>query len=191
VTSGSLTTGQVAYGIADPKVAVRIDLKHQPLPVGGAVAVAASFDRGAVIGLGSSAQVGAVSPSQSISAGKRRSEEAELTLTLTSAGTLNTVLTRWTLLSYPAPAGASMYVLPIVLAQNVTTLRNTDYAMDPRTEYQFLVGLHANREMCTVQVGAASFEGTLEDYVWIPNSQTQDRSWWNGTFVAKLRKING
>lgn len=191
VTSGNFTTGQIAYGIADPKVGVRIDLKHQPLPVGNTVAVSASFDRGLVVGLGSSTQTGAVAPPESISVGKRRSEETELTIALTSAGTSDTVLTRWTLLSYPAPAGASMFVLPIMLGQRIDTLRDTEYPMDPRTEYEFLVGLHANREMCTVQVGSESFEGTLEDYTWIPGPQTYDRSWWNGTFVAKLRKITG
>lgn len=196
---GTLTTGQIAYGISDPKVGIKVDLKHQPLAAVASVGVAVTLDRTLpAVTLGSSTALGSVSPAESISVGKRRAEEFELTFTLLAGysafggyASVDTVLTRWTLLSYPAPDGASMYVLPIILAERITTLRDTDYPQDPLAEYQFLTDLHVNREICTIQVGSGSFEGILEDYVWIPHSQTHDRSWWNGTFVAKIRKLNG
>lgn len=191
VSSGTLTTGVITFGIADPKVHAKIDLKHSPLPAGCSVAVAAAHDRGTGATLGSSATLGAVSPSASISVGKRRSEEVELTFTLFSATTSAPVLTRWTLMSYPAPPGASMYVLPLLLHRTLRTLRDTEVSINPYQEYSALVGLHENREIVSCQVGEHAFEGVLEDFVWLPEVADFDRSFWSGTMIIKVRKISG
>lgn len=191
VAAGTLTAGVITFGIADPKVHVKTDLKHVPLPAGTSIALAAAHDRGAVLGLGSSAAPGSVSPSAPISMGKRRSEEVELTFTLTGATTAAPTLTRWTLMSYPAPAGASMYTLPLLLHRRLRTLRDTEVTIDPFTEYSYLVALHEGRELITCQLGNDSFEAVLEDYVFLPEIEHPTRDWWDGTFIAKLRKLSG
>lgn len=192
VTSGFLSTGQITYGISDAKVPVLIDLKHAPLPVGTSVTVAMSSDRGGATVVGTSSTPDSVSPTESISTGSRRSEENELVLTLLSAaGLAGPVLTRWTLLAYPAPQGASTYTLPLILAPTVVTYADSEVSFDPWVEYGYLRELHTNRELTTVQIGQDSFEGTLEEYVWIPDRHSYDRQFWSGTFVAKFRRIRG
>lgn len=190
VASGSLVTGQINYGIADPKVPVAIDLKHAPLTAGTLVSVSASFDRATATVIGSSSALGSVSPTPALALSSQgRVEEFELTFGLTSAAGSGPVLNRWTLLAYPAPEGASIYSLPLVLAPRVTTLRETEYTMDPFAEYSFLTGLHDTREVITVQVGEATFSGTLEEFTWVPERHTFSNRWWAGTFIVKVRRV--
>lgn len=191
VPAGTFTSGVITFGIADAKVNVATSLKHDPLPAGTSIALAAAHDRGPVLGLGSSAAAGSVSPSAAISMVRRRSEEVELTFTLTSASTLAPRLTRWTLMSYPAPPGASVYTLPLLLHRRLRTLRDTEVTQDPFTEYQYLVALHETRALITVQLGDDAFDGVLEDVIWLPEIEHIDRGWWDGTMVCKIRKISG
>lgn len=190
VVSGELCTGQVTYGLSDAKVLVGVDLKHTPLPSGAAISVSLGVERGEHVDLGESTVQGSVSPFDQISARTQRAEEAELCFTLTADGTSPT-LTRWTLKSYPAPAGTSTHVLPLMLAEMVTTMRGTEEPMNPLSEYLFLRRIHDDRELVSVKVGATSFEGVLEDYTWVPNALTFDGGFWNGTFIAKVRRIRG
>jgi hypothetical protein len=195
VTSGYVTTGQITYGISDAKVPVAVDLKHTPLAAGNSVAVALSSDRGLPAAIGTSNVAGSVSPPVPITTGARRAEEIEMTLTLTSSGGVGPTLTRWTLLSYPAPVGASIYTLPLILAPRLDSFSNSDQPQDPYAEYLFLTGLHETREITTIQVGNSTFEGTLENYKWVPDHHAPnggfDRGWWSGTFVASIRRIRG
>lgn len=191
VSSGTFTSGQINYGISDAKVPVYVDLKHSVLTTGTSVAVAMASDRGTATSLGSSATVGTVSPSELISTGARRAEEMELTFTLTSSAGVGPTLTRWTLLSYPAPAGASTYTLPLLLFPRLNTVTDSAYHLDPFTEYQFLRDLHDSREIITVQVGEDTFEGTMEEFIWIPEELGPDQNFWAGTFVAVIRRIKG
>lgn len=192
VASGTLTTGQITFGIADAKVHVQTDIKHTPLVSGTSVALSASHDRATAATVGTSAAVGTVSPAPLISMTKHRSEEVELTFTLTGPGTATgPTMTRWTLMSYPAPAGASIFSLPLQLRRRLITLRDTEATLDPFYEYSLLVALHQSREVVTVQMGNDAFEGLLEEFVWLPYHATFDRGFWDGIFVAKIRRING
>lgn len=192
VSSGYVTSGQINYGISDPKVPVAVDLKHEPLPVGTSVTVELSSDRGAPSTLGSSTVTGSVSPTEALDAGARRAEEIELTVTLTAASGVGPVLTRWTLLAYPAPAGASSFMLPIWLAPMVLPLgTDAEYPMDVFAEYAFLRDLHDSREILIAQVGVDTFQGTLEEFTWLPERHLDDRSFWKGTFIATIRRIKG
>lgn len=191
VTSGVFTTGQINYGISDAKVPVFVDLKHQPLTAGQSVSVSMSTDRGTVTLLGSSTNTGSVSPTDPITAGARRAEEMELTFTLTASGGVGPTLTRWTLLAYPAPQGVSSYTLPLLLDPQITTFRDFTYTQDPFTEYDFLRDLHDSREIITVQLGQVRFEGTMEEFIWIPRAASDDLNFWSGTFVAIVRRITG
>jgi hypothetical protein len=186
VASGYLNTGQITFGIADAKVPVSVDLKHSPLGMGASVSVVAVLDRGTEMTLGQSALIGSVSPTDPISVGNRRSEEVELIFTLTG-----TSLTRWTLIAYPAPVGTSIYTLPLILAERVLAHRDVEYSMNPLAEYVFLRDLHDSRSVMVVQLGALTFQGTLEEFTWLPHHHNQELDFWRGTFVAKIRRING
>lgn len=190
VQSGYLTSGQINYGISDPKIPVLVDLKHAPLPEGASVSVSLSTDRAVPSTIGGSTVPGSVSPAESIATGARRAEEVELTFTLTASAT-TPVLTRWTLLAYPAPPGASVYTLPLMLATTIYTHRESEYAVDVPREYNFLRALHDSREIVSIQVGSVTFEGILEEFIWLPHHHTADLRFWSGTFIAKLRRIRG
>lgn len=190
VASGNLTSGQITYGISDQKVPLAVDLKHAPLPAGTSVSVSLASDRGLPVLIGASSATGSVGPAVAITTGSRRAEEVELTLTLASAAGVGPTLVRYTLLAYPAPSGASLYILPLFIAESVDTFRNTEYHYDTFLEYTFLRGLNSSREIVTCQVGEDTFQGTMEDFVWVPQSANQSLVFWNGTFVAHIRRIN-
>lgn len=191
VASGTFTTGIINYGIADAKVPIAVDLKHSLLTAGTSVSAAMALDRAAPAALGSSSAVGSVSPSEPMSTGARRAEEIELTFTLASSAGLGPTLTRWTLLSYPAPAGASIYTLPLMLSPRMATFKDTSYSMDPFLEYQFLRSLHDSREIITIQVGADTFEGTMEEFTWLPHALEAAYDFWSGSFIATIRRVKG
>jgi len=189
VASGTVTTGQITYGIGDPKVAVFFDLKHAPLPSGTSVSVSLAADRGTATAIGSSASSGSVSPGSPLDCGKQRGEEFEATVTLTASGSSEPTLTRWTLRSYPAPARSSYVWLPILLYDQVLTLVDSPWPMAVRSEYDFLTDIHRTQEIASIQVGTVTWQGVLEEYTWLPEKLAADHLWWQGTFLAKFRLI--
>lgn len=191
LTTGFITSGQISFGLSDSKVPVAVDLKHSPLAAGASIQVGLSVDRAASTTIGASDQPLSVSPAEAISTGQRRSEETELTFTLNAASGTGPILTRWTLLAYPAPPGSSVVILPLILANTVTAFRDIDLPQNPLNEYSFLTGLHTSREIITCQVGDVTFQGTLEEFTWVPDRHTFDLHWWSGTFIAKIRRIAG
>lgn len=186
VASGVLKTGKITHGISDPKVAVFIDLKHQPLT--GEIKAEYSLDGGDYILAGSSTIAGSVSP-QSLQLSGARAQEFDIQITLTAASNVSPVLTRWLLRSYPAPTRSTRYRVPVML-YDIVNLDGTDYYMNPADELAILVNLHKDQNVFTYQEGKRTYLVTMEDYTWLPEKESMTDG-FQGTFVAELREITG
>jgi hypothetical protein len=90
---GWLTTGQISYGIVDPKVAAFVDVRHEPL-ISATVSTTATatvradlaVDAGVYVNLGTSSKVGGSGSGYPMPANNVTGETFGIRLTLTSAG---------------------------------------------------------------------------------------------------------
>lgn len=188
VASGWVTSGDVWFGIGDPKTAVFLDLNHEPLPTGCTVAASLTVDGGAADPVGSSQTSGAVAVT--LDGGKRTGRTFETTVTLTSSAGVGPVAASWTLRTYPKPQRSSEWVLPLLL-YDALDVGGLVTPADPVAEHDFLVTLHGEQRIVTLQDGYRTYQVVLADYLWLPEKRSGDGRGWQGTFAAKLREITG
>jgi hypothetical protein len=187
VATGSLTVGTTAYGISDPKVAMFLDLKHEPLNGSISIAISADGKAGKTIGLSATAL--SVSPANSFPCRQLFGEEFQLTATLTPTANVSPVMTRWTLRSYPAPIRTGQWDIPILLFDTVTA-GGTDYAVDVTAELDFLIALHRSQKIAVLQIGNTTAQAVMYDYQWLPEAFNTVGN-VRGTFYAQFREIAG
>jgi hypothetical protein len=194
VASGTLVSGVIAYGISDQKVAMFLDLKHEPLH--GTIKVGIINDEydsdltlDQVHEIGISDVQGSVSPTSAFPCGQLRGENYQLVFQLNSTGGISPIVNRWTLRSYPAPVRTAQWDVPIMLFPTIM-IGDKDWAFDVQKEVNFLVGLHQNQTISTLQVAETSYQVIMYDYQWLPEAidiEGQPR----GIFYAQLREIVG
>lgn len=188
VASGTITTGWISYGISDPKVAVFIDLKHEPL--NGTISVSMSTDGLASVVLGTSAAQGSATPSAPFQANQARGSEFQLIFTLTPTANVSPKLTRWTLRAYPAPARSTQFIVPIVIAPEIKGLSDMVTTMDIRAEYLLLTALHETQQIVTYQQGNENYQVVMFDYQFLPEKLSPSGD-MEGTFLAYLNEVTG
>ena len=187
VSTGSITVGTTSYGISDPKVAMFLDLKHEPLH--GTISMAISADGKAAKTIGLSSTSLSVSPANAFPCRQLFGEEFQLTATLTPASNVSPVLTRWTLRSYPAPVRTGQWDIPLLLFDTVTA-GGTDYAVDVTAELDFLINLHKSQRIAVLQIGNTTAQAVMYDYQWLPEAFNTVGN-VRGTFYAQFREIAG
>ena len=195
VDAGYLVTGSISYGIADPKVAMFLDLKHEPL--NGKISAAIVSDQSDsdvewvpanVIGI--SEVQGSVSPYSAFPCGQLTNESVQIIFKLEPSSTgVSPVLNRWTLRSYPAPKRTAQWDVPLLLFPTITA-GDKDYSFDVQKELDYLVGLHQSQGIITFQVAEATYQVVMYDYQWLPEAIGVDGQ-PRGTFYAQLREIVG
>ena len=156
VAEGTFVSGVIAYGISDPKVAMFLDVKHEPLHGTIAAGIIAdqndddiAIDQTNVIGI--SQVQGSVSPTSAFPCGQLRGENFQIVFSLKPTNNVAPVLTRWTLRSYPAPTRTAQWDVPILLFPTINA-GDKDWAVDVNKELNFLTGLHSNQTIVTLQV---------------------------------------
>lgn len=195
VDAGYLVTGAISYGISDPKVAMFLDIKHEPL--NGKITcgiVADQSDSDIVIDnrnvIGISETAGSVSPANAFPAGQLQGENFQLIFKLEpSAGGVSPVLTRWTLRSYPAPVRTSQWNVPIQLASQINA-GDKDWPFDVQHEVDFLTNLFKTQQVFSFQFGNEVYQVVMYDFQWIPE-KLDIKGKPSGTFYAQLREIAG
>jgi len=194
VASGTFVSGVISYGLSDPKVAMYVDIKHEPLKGSIQVGIIAdTSDQYAAATnattIGTSSVVGSVSPTYAFPAGQLVGENFQIVLTLNSDGTNSPVLTRWILRSMPIPIRTAQWNVPIMLFSTIT-VGDKDWAMKVPDELTHLYNLWQSQEVFTFQMGFETYQVVLYDYQWLPeivniHGETE------GTFFAQLKEIAG
>lgn len=194
VQEGRFVSGVIAYGISDPKVAMFLDLKHEPLNGTVTAAIVAdqsdediTLDTATVIGV--SETQGSVSPANSFPCGQLRGENFQIVLSLKPTNNIAPTVSRWTLRSYPAPLRTAQWDVPILLDPTVTA-GDKDWSFDVDDEVEFLTSLHRDQAIVTFQVSGNSYQVVMYDYQWLPEAIGENGK-PRGTFYAQLREIVG
>lgn len=185
VATGTLESGRINYGMPDTKVAMYMNARHQPLS--GNVVLSISVDGGEFITLGQNAVAG--STITTLPVGQRSGGYFEIRLTLNSAGGVAPVLTRVTLRSYPGPARGEIFIVPLMLYE-IISVGDQDEYLDPVTELNAIRSMVADHRLVTYQEADVQRAVFVEDYEWIPHSETVDGRFWNGTCVVKLKSVS-
>lgn len=194
VADGYFNSGVISYGISDPKVAMYLDIKHEPLTgsiTAGIVADQSDIDvdENVAATIGISNVAGSVSPIHAFPCGQLTGENFQVVLTLTSSAGVSPVLSRYTLRSYPAPVRTSEWDVPILLYPTAM-VGDADWNFDVSAEVTFLIGLHQSQKVMTFQVADEVSQVVMYDYQWLPEA-IDIFGKPRGIFYAQLREIVG
>lgn len=187
VSSGTLTTGWVGYGISDPKIAVFVDITHESL--NGTISISLAADTSAAVVLGTSAAQGTVAPSAAMQCNQVSGIEFQITATLTPTANVSPILTRWTLRSFPTPHRSTQFMVPIML-DTMLTMGDTDFDMNIKSEYALLEALYKTQRIVNYQEGNNTYQVIMSDFRWLPKMLTLSGD-MSGIFLAYLNEITG
>lgn len=194
VDEGYFVSGVISYGISDPKIAMFVDLKHEPLNGSVTVGIVADqsdsdLDIDQVTTIGVSDKQGSVSPDYALPCGQLTGENFQIVLSLKPSGGVSPVVSRWTLRSYPNPIRTSQWDVAIQIYPTVT-LGDKDWAMDANAELDYLFNLWRTQQVVTLQVSDEAYQVVLYDYQWLPDAVDYHGK-VRGIFYAQLREIVG
>ena len=194
VPDGTFISGVIAYGISDPKVAMYVDIKHEPLQGSIEVGIVADQNDAYIVAsdaniIGTSNVQGSVSGPYPFPAGQLSGENFQIVIKLISDGTHSPILTRWILRSYPKPVRSAQWDVPLLIYPTVT-LGDKDWAQDSDAELQFLYDLHKNQNIVSLQVADNVYQVIMYDYQWLPDA-VDIYGKVRGVFYAQLREIVG
>lgn len=191
VSTGSLDSGLISFGIPDNKVALGFDLRHRPLE-GSVVIYADANEADSFAALGTSAIRNRTGESWSV--GEITGEKFELRTELNRSSTDTTAgptVTREVFKMNPTADTGYEIVLPVLLAPtenppgNPASPRNRDVD----GELQFLKSLRASRDVVVYQEGSRLYSVSLEDYVWLPGDAIQNGAAFQGTAILRLKVV--
>jgi hypothetical protein len=195
VASGTLNTGQMVFGLSDPKIFRYLLMRHQPLPVGASVNVSSALDSGTPSAPLVSNQAGStVPPGGQLSLGSINGYRMELQWTLNRGTVVTTgpAVTQWTVRAWPIPYRSDVFTIPIILEEHVIDMSGDAEAFwSVLTEFNNLKALERAGLPVTYQEGSQSFEVFL-DQVDLPAGlirYTEDRQRLQGTCVVIARKF--
>lgn len=187
VPSGVLSGGRITYGVADDKVAMYLDLRHQPLA--GTVSAQLLANDTTSLSIGSSTVAGSVSSQYALSARQTRAEYFEVTVTLSRATTtVGPIVTRTTLRAYPAPSRSFQYTVPLILQSKIDTRDGAVHHYDVGAERDFLEDLVKTSRLITYQEGTRSFQVVVDDFKWVPIKPGKPGALFDGTFVVMMKE---
>lgn len=165
VPAGSLVTGNITYGLTDPKVFYYASVRHQPLPDQASVAVQLTVDGGTPLPEILSLTKGSTGfASEQAALGAKTGTFGSLTITLRRGfdpATTPTLLL-WNLRAWPVPRRSEEIVLPLILADALLDLGETETRLDVLQEFYFLKTLEKVGAPVQVQIGSEGLEGFID-----------------------------
>ena len=193
VPSGTIQSGWVNFSTTEKKVAVSVDVRHEPLA--GTVSCAMTQETGAVADVGTSATQASLGPDTPMASDPISSESFELVFTLTRSGsdaTLGPIMRWWIFRALITPWRPEEIHIPIILRTGVEV---TDFGdghqvwFDPLAEWLYLKNLESTGAPVAYQEGTQSYLGYIEQVDSIQDKERQwtpDRSFLEGLVVVRF-----
>lgn len=184
---GWLDTGSYVWGLPDPKIVPKVDIRSNPLPVSDLVRVQVSSDLAALQTCSCSAPTGATflrfHPQQ------QASYRTDFRIQLRSEGSsYNPVVTRFNARAFASPARSQVLRVPLLLHHRIN-VNGTDLDQNVQFELLNLRGLVSSPQIVRYQEGLESFSVLVEDVVWVPRHEYVGPGQWDGTAVVTMRTI--
>jgi hypothetical protein len=187
VASGSLSTGSITFGLDDPKVALSMDVRHQPLH--GTVTASLAVEGGVPVVLGASAIQGSSEPLTTFQANQVSGVLMEMTVTLTADGTglSGPTLNRLRLRASPSPDRTMLYTVPLLFADTLSLTGGSDTNFNPQAEFDFLTALEVSGQLVTFQEQGVTHTVKIEDSNFVIYRKS-DSGFWSGTYTVQLKE---
>lgn len=193
IYTGSVDSGYITYGLADPKTAVKLATRHK---TGQGVYTAylatdekAAVQLGGTINATATSSGGVVLPAPSNARGEFFEIQLNLYRYLTNAESGPTI-TRWTL---RADAGASRRLkiaVPIRLARSVETRTGATETYNVAQERRQIEALMSSRQIVSFQEGSSSRSVIVEDFQWQPFTiGPVGNPDWQGTMLVLMKTV--
>ena len=194
VTSGTINSGLISYGIPDQKIPVFFDY-GATVPSGGQVQAFLAIDpkspndQGtlALPGITTSATTEVTVPSG------YRAEQFQVSVTLSSDSTQATtpILYRWTLKSWPAAVSETAITVVIQLF-SVNVVDGLEQFVDPYRSFYYLESLRQSQQIVTYQEGPLTANVIVEALDWLPHKRRDNyENGFEGDCVVTLKTIGG
>jgi hypothetical protein len=187
VASGSLLSGLVEFGLADAKVAMSLELRHEPLAGSVSAAVAADSESNPT-SIGSSSTAGTSSPTSPLMVGEKRGSHFELTLTLTrdAVTTTGPTVLHAVLRVNPAPLRGSTFIVPLMIAAGIKS-RAGEETRSPDDDVAAVATLHADAGIVAYQQGPVAYSVFVDDYEFTV-TRFNEAGQSEGVLVVKLKE---
>lgn len=189
VVSGTLDSGNVTYGIPDPKVTTVLDVRH--LPLAGAITGSLSTDGGESLAVGSLSTPLEVD-SAPLPTAEARGEYFRWRLTLARAvasTATGPTVTRATLKAHPAPRRPGRIITVALLLSERDEVAGAIRGRDPRADLDTLLSYERDGVVVDYQEGDQGRRVLIEEHQWNASKPVGGAKWWNGTLVLKLREV--
>lgn len=192
VASGTIQSGQLLYELPDNKIAIKYDISY--LNGAGTITAALSPDRGAFVRIGGAITTLSTSGGTSVQQTGQisgRSHEIQLTLARGTDTTQSPVVTRWTLMSNPAPTRRRQIVVALDLHEAVLLRNRQTRQVDSLFERNQIDAWMQSNQVLTFQDPETSYAVTVSDYEWHSYANVDaKRKTWDGTAIVTLNVID-
>lgn len=187
--SGWIEQGSMTFNSADLKMAMYLQVNHEPLPLNSEVRAEVKFDSSGWN------EVGVQDTAESFTLGnlplRTRFNLANVRITLTRSSTdptLGPALTRIEFRALNIPGRATEFRIPLILRSSIYFDERTDLR-DPADDYQFLIDLWQTREPFVYREAGLTFDLHLTDFLWLPEQTTDNGSAYEGLIVLTAKEI--
>ena len=195
VTSGSVDSGLITYGIPDFKNAVSIDVNVEN--INGSTSSNVSFDLS--VDDSSSLNIGSysgLSPKATLQFPQQEfGEQYRLTTFMSAAvgasGYVSPTLNRWTMKALPGiPSG--IMIMAVLLFYEPYEMDGQIVYQDPYVEYQYLEQLRQLQKVITYVEGPWSADVTVDLIDWLPERRRSTmQGGFHGDLVITLKTVSG
>lgn len=186
-----MESGKIEYGLTEEKVAIRLHLRHQPLPQYGSVqAFLETDDDSGYVLVGTSNVVNSTSPdSFRIGNIAGRTFQVRIEFNISQSTPQTPVVERYDLRAYPSARRGHTVLVPLLLYEKVVTGTGDEYSLNPKTEYEYIDGYVGAQRPVSYQELSQSFSAFVEEVNFQRRRPTDKRDWWEGTAVLKLKVL--
>lgn len=178
--TGTLYTGWITYGIAEPKQLISVQLLHDTIPTGASIQVHYVEPDGTETSIGTTSAGTTATTLVVNTAVITPDREFQLKFTFTRGTTTTTspVLRSWSCRAIPIPTRQEEILLPILLFREVETHNGTKIAQNPYDEYVYLKSLVDARTPVALVEGGVSSTVIVDAITFPPSERDERRTMW-------------
>lgn len=190
VSSGTLQTGDIFFGTAEPKSLGTLEVRFDSLPLGASVK-AQVFDGDDDSELISQTIATAGAVRLQLGASGRVFNRCYIKLTLQSTGTVTPRVTQWKMRSYPIAPTVQQWNVPLIVSASALLGdgQGSVKSQNPWVELQFLRDLWESRTIVTYKEGIHAYRVRIDNFLVEPTKWDDAGSWLEAKITVQLLSV--
>lgn len=191
VSTGTIDSGWLNFGITEKKIPAFLDVTFKSGFAGTTASYYAVDGSSTYSSAGTHTTASAEQTSDTYEMSESGADQVEIRHTL-SRGTPTTsgpTLLRHTVRAQPIPLLRQKVTLPILFHDRVDTNARTAVRYDCQAELAYLEDWRTTKRVLAVQIGTTSYSMAVDDFDFLAQQETKDRSFWQGTALVYLKTV--